>query len=60
MKDKLLTMVQDNLDPFQFMSGRGVDNAISTFLNMILAHLEGAKTLVRFILIDFSSAFNCI
>ncbi len=42
VKDKLLSMVQENLDPFQFAyrHGRGVDDAISTLLNMILAHLR--------------------
>ncbi len=48
VKDKLLTMVQDNLDQFQFAykPGRGVDDAISTLLNMILTYLKGANTCV--------------
>ncbi|KAI5086940.1 gastrula zinc finger protein XlCGF28.1-like, partial [Silurus meridionalis] len=62
VKDTLLSMVQANLDPFQFAyrSGRGVDDVICALLNMILAHLEGAKTFVCLVFIDFSSAFNCI
>lgn len=62
VKDALMTMVQANLDPFQFAyrPGRGVDDAISTLLNMIFSHLEGTKTFVRLVFIDFSSAFNCI
>lgn len=54
--------VQENLDPLQFAyrSGRGADDAMSTLLNMILSHLEGAKTFVWLVFIDFLTAFNCI
>ncbi|XDV19566.1 hypothetical protein PO909_025015 [Leuciscus waleckii] len=62
VKDALLDTVQDKLDPLQFAyrSGRGVDDAIGTLLNMVFKRLEGAKSLVRLLFIDFSSAFNCI
>lgn len=62
VKETLLTCVQDNLDPFQFAyrSGRGVEDALATLLNLVLTHLEGAKTFARLLFIDFSSAFNCI
>ena len=62
VKEALLTAVQADLDPLQFAyrSGRGVDDAISTLLNMVLTHVEEAKSLARLLFIDFSSAFNCI
>ena len=62
VKETLLTCVQDNLDPLQFAyrPGRGVADAVGTLLNLVLTHLEGAKTFARLLFIDFSSAFNCI
>ncbi len=62
VKETLLTCVQDKLDPLQFAyrSGRGVEDALATLLNLVLTHLEGAKTFARLLFIDFSSAFNCI
>lgn len=62
VKETPQTVVQADLDPFHFTyrSGRGVDDTISTLLNMTLSHLEGAKSLVQLLFIDFSSAFNCI
>lgn len=62
MKDVLLNKRKANLDSLQFAcrTGRVVDDAISALLNKILAHLEGTKTFVWLVLIDFSSAFNCM
>ena len=62
VKDELMNTVQANLDPLQFAyrAGRGVDDAIITLINMIVAHLEEAKSFVRLLFIDFTSAFNCI
>ena len=62
VKDKLMNTVQANLDPLQFayQAGKGVDDAIITLLNMIMSHLEGTKSFVRLLFIDFTSAFNCI
>lgn len=54
--------VQDRLDPLQFAyrPSRGVEDATGTLLNLVFKHLEGAKSLVRLLFVDFSSAFNCI
>lgn len=62
VKDELMNTAQANSDPLQFAyrAGRGVDDAIITLLNMIVSHLEGAKSFVRLLFIDFTSAFNCI
>lgn len=62
VKDELLKSVQDLLDPFQFAyrPNRGVEDAVCTLLNLIHTHLENAKSFVRLVFIDFSSAFNCI
>lgn len=62
VRDNLLISVQDHLDPLQFAyrPQRGVEDAACTLLNFIHSHLEGAKSLVRLLFIDFSSAFNCI
>ena len=62
VKDDLMSNVQSNLDPLQFAyrPNRGVDDAISTMLDLIHSHLEAPSTFVRLLFIDFSSAFNCI
>lgn len=62
VKRDLMNVVLANLNPLQFAyrSCRGVDNALSTLLNMITSHLEGVKSYVHLFFIDFSSAFNCI
>ncbi|KAF7650870.1 hypothetical protein LDENG_00119440 [Lucifuga dentata] len=62
VKEKILTSVQAALDPLQFAyrTGRGVEDATCTLLNLVLRHLEGSKNHARLLLIDFSSAFNCI
>lgn len=62
VRKEILTLTQPALDPMQFAyrSGRGVDDATCTLLNMILGHLEGKKSHARLLFIDFSSAFNCV
>ena len=61
-KDVQLNSVQENVDPLQFtyrsVSGWMMQQAVLTL--MILTQLEGVKTFVRLVFIDFSSAFNCI
>ena len=54
--------VADPLDPFQFAykASRGVEDASLTLLNLITQHLETAKSYVRILFVDFSSAFNTI
>lgn len=62
VKNKILDMTQDRLDPLQFAykARRGVEDATATLLNLVLRHLEGNKKHARLLFIDFSSAFNCI
>lgn len=62
VKAVLLSKVKDHLEPFQFTywSGRGVEDATGTLLNMILRHLEGTKTFAKLLFIEISSAFNCV
>ncbi len=45
---------------FAYQARRGVEDASSTLLNMIMKHLEGRKTHVRLLFVDFSSVFNTI
>ncbi len=58
VRDKLLLKTQSLLDPLQFayQARRGVEDASSTLLNMIMKHLDGRKTEVRLLFVDFSSA----
>ena len=55
MKDELLYAVQADWDHLQFAykSCRGVDDAISTLLNMFLTHFGGCKvfSVITFLLI---------
>ncbi len=62
VRDELLLKTQSLLDPLQFayQARRGVEDASSTLLNMIIKHLEGRKTHVTLLFVDFSSAFNTI
>ncbi len=62
VKESLLDIVQETLDPLQFAyrSGRGEKDEVGTLLNLILIHEEGAKALASLLFIDFSSALNCI
>ena len=62
MSKHLKIDVVDQLDPFQFAhkASRGVEEASLTLLNLITQHLEKAKSYVRILFVDFSSAFNTI
>ena len=59
---QLLCEVTASLDPNQFAYRveRGVEDALLTLTNNIYVHLEQAKSLVKIVFIDFSSAFNTI
>ena len=54
--------VVHQLDPFQFAykASRGVEDASLTLLSLITQHLDKAKSDVRILFVDFSSAFNTI
>ena len=58
----LLPSVAPFQDPSQYAykCKRGVDDAISVFIDNIYRHIEGSKTFCRILFIDFSSAFNTI
>ncbi len=62
VRDELLLKTQSLLDPLQFayQARRGVEDASSTLLNTIMKYLDGRKTHVRLLFVDFSSAFNTI
>ncbi len=57
VRDKLLLKTQSLLDPLQFayQARRGVEDASSTLLNMIMKHLDARKTEVRLLFVNFSS-----
>ena len=59
---QLLCEISPLLDPNQFAyhAERGVEDALLTLTNNIHEHLEQAKSLVKIVFIDFSSAFNTI
>ena len=59
---QLLSEVSPHLDPNQFAyrAERSVEDALLTLTNNIYEHLEQAKSLVKIVFIDFSSAFNTI
>lgn len=59
VKNVLLNTVQDKIFNSLTCPSRGVDDATGTLLNMVLKHLEGTKSFVHLLPIDFSSAFNC-
>ena len=50
----------DQLDPFQFAykTSSGIEDASLTLQNFISQPLEKAKSYVRILFVDFSSAFN--
>ncbi len=54
--------VASNLDPLQsaYRQGRGTEDAINSFMHLILKDLEDPKAYARLLFIDFSSAFNTI
>lgn len=59
---RLKSCLPPTLDPNQFAyrQNRSTDDAISTALHPALYHLDQSNTYVRFLFIDFSSAFNTI
>ncbi len=62
VKNKILGIIQGELDPlkFAYRAGRGVEDAVGTFLHTVLGHLEGENNFVLLLFIDFCSAFNSI
>ena len=54
--------VADRLDPFQFAynASKSVEDASLTLLNLVMQHLEKAKSYFRVLFVDFSSTFNTI
>jgi hypothetical protein len=62
LRSHLITQVGEKLDPFQFAyrARRGTDDACLSLLDLVAKHLQKPKTYVRILMIDFSSAFNCM
>ena len=60
IKDEILSLVTDKLDPLQFayQAGRGVNDAKLFILNKLYQHMETPKSHARLLFADFSSAFN--
>ncbi len=60
MKDEIVSLVYDKLDPLQFayQTGKEVEDAKCLILDKIHKHLEKPKSHVRLLFADFSSAFN--
>ena len=60
LKDEIVSLVYDKLDPLQFayQPGKGVEDAKLLILDRIYKHLEKPKSHVRLLFADFSSAFN--
>ena len=58
----LLLQTEPKLDNYQFAyrKGRCTDDAIHTYVNTVIEHLEKSNSYVRTLFIDFSSAFNTI
>ena len=58
----LLLQTEPKLDHYQFAyhKGRCTDDAILTYVNTVIEHLEKSKSYVRTVFIDFRSAFNTI
>ena len=59
---ELLKETRDLLDPHQFAyrSKRSVEDATLVYLHRIYEHLDRAKSSIRSLFVDFSSAFNTI
>ena len=62
VKNILVEQTRVYQDPLQFAyrSGRGVDDALTYLLHIIIKHLEQVKSYIRALYIDFSSAFSTI
>ena len=60
LKDEVISLVSDKLDPLQFayQAGRGVEDAKAFILDKIYKHLEKPQSHARLLFADFSSAFN--
>lgn len=60
LKDKVVSLVSDKLDPLQFayQAGKGVEDAKVFILNRIYKHLEKPKSHVRLLFAYLTSAFN--
>ncbi len=58
----LKDITRPSLDPLQFAyrANRSVDDAVNMGLHYVLQHLDRPGTYVRFLFVDFSSAFNTI
>ncbi len=59
VRDELLLKTQSLLDPLQFayQARREVEDASSTLLNVIMKHLDGRRTHVRLLFVDFFVSF---
>ena len=62
IKRDILTKTAHLLDSIQFAYrvGRGVEDATSTLINLVLKHLKGNKNHAKLLFVDFSLAFNTI
>ena len=62
IKTMIMNRTVHLLDPLQFAyrPGRGVEDAVTTLLNLVVGHLENAKVHARVLLLDMSSAFNTL
>ena len=59
MLGKQLSGTMDKLQ-FAYKQHRGVEDAVTTLLDIVCSHLDKPKTYCRVLFIDFSSAFNTI
>jgi gmma-aminobutyric acid receptor subunit gamma/cGMP-dependent protein kinase 2 len=62
VKDHITSTLPATLDPLQFAycPNKSTDDAITITLHTVLSHLDGRKTYVRMLFIDYSSAFDTI
>lgn len=62
VKMEILKQIEGQTDHLQFayQTGRAVENATLTLLNLLASHLEAPKTHAKLLFIDFSSASNTI
>ena len=62
IKTMIMNRTVHLLDPLQFAyrPGRGVEDAVTTLLNLVVGHLENAKAHARVLYLDMSSAFNTL
>lgn len=57
---KVIKQTASSLDPLQFAykQGRSVEDATTYLIHLVSQHLETARSYVRILFVDFSSAFN--